>query len=125
MIIRRILTLCLVVTSCSEPLTVPGKLIFEAGNMQTAPVGQPVPIRPAVKLTDAYGRPAAGWTVIFSVWSGGGSVTGDSQKTNADGIATVGSWTLGPNPGENTLVVFGPGLPEGTIGKFTATGVIP
>ncbi|HEU4641456.1 MAG TPA: filamin/ABP280 repeat domain-containing protein [Gemmatimonadaceae bacterium] len=74
-----------------------------AGNNQTAPAGTAVPIPPSLRLTDAFGNPVAGWPVLFSVVTGGGSVTGAQTTTDANGVATVGSWTLGPIPGKNQL----------------------
>lgn len=53
---------------------------------------------PAVRATDASGNPVAGVSVTFAVVNGG-SVSGASQTTNASGIATVGSWTIGPTAG--------------------------
>ena len=38
------------------------------------------------------------------------SVTGGNQTTNASGIATVGSWTLGTTTGANTLTATSTGL---------------
>lgn len=75
--------------------------LFE-GDDQNARSGDPVPVPPAVRVLDAAGRPVAGFGVTFVVTRGGGSVTGASQITNANGIARVGSWTLG-SPGQNTL----------------------
>ena len=40
-----------------------------------------------------------GVSVTFAVATGGGSVTGGSATTDATGIATVGSWTLGTTAG--------------------------
>jgi adhesin/invasin len=61
--------------------------------------------------------------IQFTVTSGGGSVTGASPLTGADGVATVGGWTLGGTAGENTLRAEVPGaeLSGGPI-VFTATG---
>ncbi|MCX5760340.1 MAG: hypothetical protein NTW72_02345, partial [Gemmatimonadetes bacterium] len=47
--------------------------------------------------------PVSGKTVTFTVASGGGSITSGSATTDASGIATVGSWTLGATVGANTL----------------------
>jgi len=59
---------------------------------------------PAVIVEDAGGHPVAGVTVIFSVTSGGGTVTGETQVTDASGVATVGGWTLGTDGTQtNTL----------------------
>ena len=49
---------------------------------------------PAVLVTDASNNPVAGASVTFSVTSGGGTVTGATQTTNAQGIASVGGFTL-------------------------------
>ena len=60
-----------------------------------------------------------GVAVTFAVTTGGGSVTGGSATTGSDGIATVGSWTLGAAPEGNTLTATTAGLPAVT---FTACG---
>lgn len=51
---------------------------------------------------------------------GGGTVTGASQVTNADGIARVGSWTLG-STGSNELEAQAGSL-DGSPVVFRATG---
>src|SRR5690606_1609302 len=70
---------------------------------QTAEAGQAVLAPPSVRADDQFGNPVAGVTVTFAVTAGGGSVTGASRITAADGIATIGSWTLGGAPGANSL----------------------
>jgi len=70
-------------------------LAVHQGNDQNGTVGQPVPTAPAVKVTDGSGAGVAGVAVTFSVASGGGTVTGGSQTTDAGGVARVGGWTLG------------------------------
>src|SRR6266480_3921375 len=52
---------------------------------------------------DLDGKPQSGVPVTFTVAAGGGSVTGDNVATGATGVATVGSWTLGTDPGTNAL----------------------
>jgi hypothetical protein len=88
-----------------------------AGDNQSAGDGTAVPIPPAVTVRDANGNPVSGVSVIFAVGAGGGSVTGGTQTTNASGVATVGSWTLG-TVGNNTLTATAGILPPVT---FTAT----
>ena len=91
-----------------------------AGDGQSAAVGNAVAVRPAVKVTDKNNAVVAGATVTFAVASGGGSITGGTAVTGADGVATVGSWTLGNTAGSNTLTAKA----VGTIGSpltFTAT----
>lgn len=74
-----------------------------AGDNQSAPVGSPVSVAPAVKVTDADGSPVAGARVVFNVTSGGGIALGASQITDANGIATLTRWTLGSFVGPHTL----------------------
>jgi hypothetical protein len=92
-----------------------------AGDNQSATNGTAVAVPPAVTVRDANGNPVAGVTVIFAVASGGGSLTGGTQVTNASGVATVGSWTLGAAAGTNTLTATAGSLPSVT---FTATAVL-
>jgi alpha-tubulin suppressor-like RCC1 family protein len=92
-----------------------------AGGDQSAPVGTAVPVLPSVIVRDVNGNPVAGVEVTFAVVAGGGSITGASATTNASGIATVGSWTLGMTVGENTLTASSAGL-TGSPVTFTASG---
>lgn len=69
----------------------------------TAVVGSNVPTPPSVKAVDAYGNPVAGVFVQFAMWAGEGTITGNRQPTNENGIATVGSWTLGPKSGAQSI----------------------
>jgi hypothetical protein len=86
-----------------------------AGDEQEAGGGQQLPINPSIHLADAYGNDVPGLTVTFSVTSGGGSVTGGSVVSDANGVATVG-WTVGSS---------GPQVLTATAGnlsaQFTAT----
>ncbi len=91
------------------------------GNNQTATVGTAVGTLPAVLVANATGSPVAGVAVTFAVASGGGSITGASATSNANGIATVGSWTLGLTAGANTMTATSAGL-AGSPVFFTATG---
>jgi hypothetical protein len=61
--------------------------------------------------------------VTFTVATGGGSVTGATVNTNANGVAQVGSWILGGSAGTNTLTatVAGAGIAGNPV-PFTATG---
>src|SRR5205807_2300815 len=92
------------------------------GDGQTQSAGAAVPIAPAAQVTDLSGHPVAGVQVVFSVTAGGGSVTGATQTTDANGIATLGSWTLGSAAGINELqAALNTGVSTGyTI--FVATG---
>ena len=106
-------------------VTVPGpatQIAVYAGNTQTATAGTAVATAPSVRIRDSHNNAVPGVTVTFAVASGGGSVTGATAVTNATGIATVGSWTLGTPAGANTLTATAPGL-TGSPVTFTATGV--
>ena len=99
------------------------QMAINAGNSQTAAVGTAVATAPSVIVRDPLNNPVSGVTVTFAVASGGGSITGGSATTNASGIATVGSWTLGMTP-SNTLTATSTGL-SGSPVTFTAAGSLP
>ena len=87
---------------------------------QAAGVGSAVLPAPSVAANDVFGNPVPGVQVTFAVVSGGGTVQGDKPITGADGIATVGAWTLGNSPGPNTLQASSEGL-AGSPVLFNAT----
>ncbi|HET9065918.1 MAG TPA: Ig-like domain-containing protein [Gemmatimonadales bacterium] len=89
----------------------PATISFVGGSTQTGTVGVATPTPPAAKVTDASGTGVAGVQVVFDVLAGGGTISGDSAITNAQGIATVGSWQLGPALGVQTLRVQAVGKP--------------
>jgi len=78
-------------------IPVPSSLTVSAGNQQQATGGTAVAVAPAVEVRDASGQPMSGVQVLFTVQEGGGAITGGTPSTNSQGIAAVGSWTLGPN----------------------------
>ena len=75
---------------------------------------------PAVRATDASGNPVAGVAVTFTAVNGG-SVSGESQTTNAAGIAAVGSWTIGPTAGTAYQLQAAAGGLNGSPVTFTTT----
>jgi adhesin/invasin len=102
----------------------PAAIVIVAGDGQSAAAGSAVPTAPAVKVSDAFGNAVSGFVVTFAVASGGGSISGAAATTNSSGVATVGSWTLGPTAGLNTLTATGPGLTPSSV-TFTATASAP
>ena len=100
-------------------------IVVNAGDMQSAMEGTPVAVPPSVLVRDGLGHPAPNATVTFAVTDGGGSLANAVVNTDAAGIATVGSWTLGPvaNPNALTATVTGTGFGAGnnTV-SFGATG---
>ena len=87
------------------------------GDAQTGVVGQALPERPEVLLTDALGSPVPNRVIQFSVTSGGGSVAG-TAITGQDGRASV-DWTLGTLLGTQRLRAA---IAQFAI-DFTANGV--
>jgi YVTN family beta-propeller protein len=96
------------------------QMAVSVGNGQSAVVGTVVSSKPAVVLKDQFNNLVANVPVTFLVTSGGGSATGTSALSNANGVATVGSWTLGNIAGPNTLRASAPGVTPLT---FIASGV--
>ncbi len=72
-------------------------------NGQSVTISTAVPIKPAVQIVDNLGNGVPGQTVNFAVTAGGGSGTGLAAVTDAGGIATVGTWTVGAVEGVNTM----------------------
>lgn len=95
------------------------------GNNQSATVGTTLPIDPAVRVVDQFGNPVGGIEVVFDVTAGGGTAIARRPVTNADGVATVGGWTLGRLAGtnNNTLraTVAGSGITGNPL-TFSASG---
>lgn len=92
-----------------------------AGDGQSAVAGSAVTNSPQVAALDAFDNGVQGIDVVFSVTSGGGDITGGSQTTDAAGVATAGTWTLGTTAGTNTVDAVAASIPD--TGTFTATGL--
>lgn len=74
-----------------------------SGDAQTAVVASALVTKPAVLVADQYGNAIAGVGVNFALASGGGAISGSSATTGANGVATLGGWTLGTVTGPNTV----------------------
>jgi hypothetical protein len=96
----------------------PSTITAVSATSQTGSAGAPVATPPSVRVNDQTGQPLPGVTVNFAVTSGGGTVGTASATTNAAGVASSGSWTLGPTAGQNTLTATVAGLAPVV---FTAT----
>lgn len=114
-------------TAITAPVTVtagaPTAIAIHAGDNQTAAKATEVFTKPAVKVSDVDGNGVPDILVTFEVTSGGGSLGGATAVTTGSGIATVGSWTLGPAAGVNTLSASASIALAGNPLTFTATGV--
>lgn len=74
-----------------------------SGQDQSALAGSALSIAPSVRARDQYANGVPGVSVTFAVTSGNGAVANPTQTTDANGIATAGTWTLGPSEGIQTL----------------------
>ena len=123
-----------VVTACTEraPATAPSgtthvTLTVISGNTQNGPVNAPLPNPLRVQALDSAGQPIPNVALDFVVTSGGGSVSGSTDTTNANGYATT-QWTLGPRLGPQTLQVRQASPPSSAAAStrnFTANGTPP
>lgn len=134
-------------TSISTTVTVIGgsavTMAAFGGDHQTATVKTAVAIAPSVKLVDRDGNAVSGVSVRFAIVAGAGEVGNSVVVSDADGIASSGSWTLGATAGTNMLraTAFDPdgngiiviGSTTGTLSvteiagnpvTFTATGTV-
>ncbi|HEX6408483.1 MAG TPA: Ig-like domain-containing protein [Gemmatimonadales bacterium] len=89
----------------------PRRLILVSGNNQSAAPKQELSQPLVVRLEDANGNGVSQRAVTWVIGSGEGSVSATTSTTDDNGEARV-RWTLGPNPGVNTLnaVVSGIGF---------------
>jgi adhesin/invasin len=98
------------------------EMLVVAGDGQSATAGSAVVIAPSVRVRDESQNPVAGVVVTFAVTAGGGSIVpATTVTTDANGLATLTSWTLGASVGTNTLEASVAGL-TGSPVLFTATG---
>ncbi len=98
-----------------------GTMAFNAGNNQAAMVGTAVPTAPSVVVRDGAGNPVPGLSVTFTVTGGGGTVGTATATTSASGVASAGSWVLGPTAGPNTLTASVAGITAAPV-SFRGTG---
>jgi adhesin/invasin len=111
------------VFSATSQATGPGAVAITAGNDQSALVGTAVPTAPQVRVTDVQNNPVPGVEVVFAVTQGGGGIVGSPAATDANGLATLGSWTLGAAVGLNALTATVSGLtPVQFLALATSTG---
>ncbi len=95
----------------------PAALEKVGGDGQTGVVGQALPVRPEVFLTDAMGSPVPNRMIQFSVTAGGGSVDG-GLSTGQEGRAST-RWTLGNLLGSHRMRAA---FAQFSV-EFSATGV--
>jgi uncharacterized repeat protein (TIGR01451 family) len=59
---------------------------------------------PSVKVTDAFGNAVPGYSITFVAGANSGTLSGATPATDANGIATLGGWTLGTAASESVTV---------------------
>lgn len=95
-------------------------IIVESDAFQLAVVGRAVLSRPAIRVTDNFGNPIANEAVTFEPLLAGQVLTGASQTTDANGRATIGSWTIGQDAVVHSIRGR---IPSGAAVVFEARGV--
>ncbi|MEO7998351.1 MAG: hypothetical protein ABI852_12955, partial [Gemmatimonadaceae bacterium] len=75
--------------------------VATSGSSVTGIAGAPISPAPTVTIKDQHGR---GFGNVSVKWTtSAGRLTNDSSKTDANGVASPGGWTLGPISGVQTL----------------------
>jgi hypothetical protein len=73
----------------------PAKVITVSGDGQSALAGTAIGAPIVVRVTDRFDNTILGQTATFTVTSGGGSIQTTSAASDASGLITLPSWTLG------------------------------
>ena len=102
----------------------PASISVAAGTGQSGTINTTLAIAPAVVVRDSRGNAVSDVVVSFLIGSGGGTLTGANATTDNSGLARVGSWTLGPASGTQTVIARIFGLPD-VVFSATALGGIP
>ncbi len=84
----------------------------------TARAGEALPVAPAIEIIDQRGRALANVLVAWQPGPASGSTGVDTVRTDAQGVASSGGWTLGTGVGQQQLSATVLGIPSVV---FTAT----
>ena len=92
------------------------RMLQASPSIASVPPSTTVPphLNPTVRVVDTQQNPVAGATVVFH--SASGTVTGSVQTTDAQGLAAVGAWRVGPTVGPQALTasIYGAGVKAAT-----------
>jgi hypothetical protein len=88
----------------------PASLVAITATTQSAVVASPVPVPPAVLVSDERGRALAGVPVTFAVTAGNGTVAAAPSLSDGAGIAVAADWVMGQATTENVLTASVPGV---------------
>ena len=105
-------------TFTAEGMRLPLAFWIISGYSQQGVLGEALAKPFVVEVRDQSGEPLPGAQVIFSISSGGGTLSGTSATTDSSGRAES-ILTLGPDPGTNTVEVAVTGIQ----GKQTVTAI--
>jgi len=92
---------------------------------QSAAVAGTVAMPPAVIVRTAAGAPAAGVSVTFEVIEGGGTLTGATAVSDANGRVAAQSWRLGPAAGAQRVRATATGHTAVIISATAVAGGAP
>ena len=104
----------------AEGVRIPKTLEIVSGKDQKGLPGAALDNPFVVEVRDQTDKPLPGIEVVFSVTSGGGTLSLTSATTDSNGRAES-TLTLGPNPGTNTVTVSVTGIQAEQM--FTAEGI--
>ena len=79
------------------------RLVAVAAMLPDVVVGTSTTASPTVRAEDASGRAVANVPVTFSIVAGSGTLATAAAMTNASGVASAGTWTLGTTSGLQTV----------------------
>ncbi len=79
---------------------------------------------PRVRAADRFGNPVAALPVTYTIASGNGAITGATTVTDADGMASLGSWSVG-GPGWHSVIAASPSVPPQTFSILVIESVDP
>ena len=104
----------------NAPPPVATRITIFSGDLQAGPKGSVLPDLLCTNVLDASGRLMYGVMVTYTVATGGGELQlPTSVATDSRGIATSGTWKLGPAAGTQTVTASTAGVALSVT--FTAT----
>jgi outer membrane autotransporter protein len=95
---------------------VTGTLQIVSGDKQVAPPSAPLPQSLVAKVVDSAGNPVVGAAVTWAVGQGAGTITSQTNTSNAQGLVQA-SYTTGPGQINNTVTATATG--SGSSVTFT------
>lgn len=98
----------------------PASAIPVSDVFQNAVVSRNVTSAPSVQVTDVFGNPIGAVAVTFESTIPGATLSGPAQTSNVAGVATVGSWTIGPDA---VIYAVRATIPGGATAIFEARGI--